>query len=364
MNPFRYERATTVEAALRSMATARSGADTSASGDGPRFLAAGTNLVDLMKGGMMHPATVIDVRQLPLRMIESTPDGGLRLGALASNADTAQHPLVRNQYPLLRAAILAGASAQIRNMATNGGNLMQRTRCYYFYDPGVPCNKREPGTGCPAATGLARQHAILGASEHCVATHPSDMCVALAALGAVVHVASAENRREIPFDEFHRLPGDRPDIDTTLQPDELITHIVLPPGGQFVRHACYLKLRERASFAFALVSVAAALDIAEDGTVREARLALGGVAHKPWRDPAAEALLAGRPATTESFGEAARFVLRDARAWGGPALPESTPGNSFKIPLAERAIVRALEMAAAGVLTNTGEDAFREDNLS
>jgi len=364
MNPFRYERATTVEAALQAISAARMGPDDLGRDDAPRFLAAGTNLIDLMKGGMLHPATVIDVRQLPLRMIESTPDGGLKLGALASNADTAQHPLVRQHYPLLRAAILAGASAQIRNMATNGGNLLQRTRCHYFYDPGVPCNKREPGTGCPAATGIARQHAILGASEHCVATHPSDMCVALAALGAVVHVASAGGGRDIPFDQFHRLPGDRPEIDTTLQPDELITHIALPPASQFARHACYLKIRERASFAFALVSVAALLDLADDGTIRTARFALGGVAHKPWRDSEAEMQLEGRPATAETFQAAARTLLRDARAWGGPALPEGTPGNAFKIPLAERAIVRAMEMATAGILTNTGEDAFREEDLS
>lgn len=363
MNPFRYERAATVEAALQSIAAAQRDAGAQSLGDdhAPHFLASGTNLIDLVKGGMMHPAALVDVRQLPLRMIEATAEGGLRLGAMASNADTAQHPLVRGQYPLLRAAILAGASPQIRNMATNGGNLLQRTRCYYFYDPGVPCNKREPGSGCPAATGLARQHAILGASEHCIATHPSDMCVALAALGAVVQVASAGGRREIPFHEFHRLPQDRPHIDTTLRPDELITHIVLPPAGEFARHACYLKIRERASFAFALVSVAAALDLAGDGTVRAARLALGGVAHKPWRDLEAEAHLQGRPASAEHFASVARFLLRDARAWGGPAVPESPPGNSFKIALAERAIVRALEMAVAGVLSNTGEDAFSEE---
>lgn len=361
MNPFRYQRADSVPAALAAIEAAIS--TTSAAGPRhiARFLAGGTNVLDLIKENIVHPGVLVDLGRLPLAQIEALPDGSIHLGAMARNADTAEHPLVRERYPMLRAALLAAASPQIRNMATNGGNLLQRTRCYYFYDAGVPCNKREPGTGCPAASGLARQHAILGASEHCIATHPSDMAVALAALDATVHVESMRGTREIPFDELHRLPGDRPDIDTTLEPDELITHISLPPADAFAAHSTYLKVRERASYAFALVSVAAALDLEPGGVIRSARLALGGVAHKPWRDREAEALLVGRQADREAFAEAARFVLRDARAWGGPAQPESVPGNGWKIPLAERAIVRAFEMAAAGIVTNTGPDAARQE---
>ena len=231
-------------------------------------------------------------------------------------------------------------------MASNGGNLLQRTRCYYFYDTATPCNKRTPGAGCSAIGGLTRLHAILGASEHCIATHPSDMCVALAALDAVVHVESAAGRRSIPMHDFHRLPGDRPDIDTTLAHGELITHVELPPLPQFQAHCSYLKLRDRASYAFALVSVAAALALDAGGTVREASIALGGVAHKPWRDREAEALLIGQPATAEHFDRAAQALLQPARGQGG---------TDFKIPLARRAIVRALDMAAAGVLSNTGD---------
>ncbi|WKB54702.1 FAD binding domain-containing protein [Eleftheria terrae] len=360
MNPFRYQRADSVAVALSAIQAGLGDAPPDAAP--PRFLAGGTNLIDLMKENIARPAALVDIRHLPLREIAPQPDGSLHLGALATNADTAEHPLVRANYPLLRSAILAGASPQIRNMATNGGNLLQRTRCYYFYDAGVPCNKRLPGSGCPAAEGLARQHAILGASPQCIATHPSDMCVALAALDAQVHLASPRGTRAIAFGELHRLPGDRPELDTTLADDELITHLTLPPP-RFQRHSSYLKIRERASYAFALVSVAAALDLAEDGTVREARIALGGVAHKPWRDPQAEALLAGRPAGSQAYAEAAAFLLREARAWGGPALPESLPGNAFKIPLAQRAIVRALEMAAAGVPSNTGVDACRTPEI-
>lgn len=361
MRPFRYIRVESVPEALAVIAgqlgNDPDGADPAAL---PRLFAGGTNLLDLMKENVMRPGALVDIGRLPLDEIELWDDGTLHLGAMARNADTAEHPLVRERFPLLRAAILAGASGQIRNVATNGGNLLQRTRCYYFYDAGVPCNKRDPGSGCPAAHGLARQHAILGASEACIATHPSDMCVALAALDAVVHVESVRGPREIPFQDFHRLPGDHPEHDTTLAPDELITHISVPPNA-FAGHSTYLKVRERASYAFALVSVAAALALEPDQTIRDARLALGGVAHKPWRDRDAEAMLAGRPATAQTFADVAAFVLRDARAWGGPALPESTPGNAFKIPLAHRAIVRALEMATAGVLTNTGQDACREE---
>jgi xanthine dehydrogenase YagS FAD-binding subunit len=310
--------------------------------DDTRFIAGGTNLIDLMKENLTHPTRLVDLNRLrdgAIDAIVETEGGGLDLGALVRNADTAYDARVRSRYPLLSAAILAGASPQIRNMASNGGNLLQRTRCVYFYDAGVPCNKREPGSGCPAVGGLTRQHAILGASEHCIATHPSDMCVALAALDAVVHVRSAGGRREIPFADFHRLPGDRPDLDNTLAPDELITHIALPAAPEFARHSTYLKLRDRASYAFALVSVAAALDLAPDGSVRGARVALGSVAHKPWRLPAAESLLVGSQPTPENFALLADALLRDAVGQGD---------NDFKIPMVRRAVVRALEMAVAG----------------
>ena len=340
MTPFAYIAETDSDAAIASAP----GVD-DANG-ATKFIAGGTNLLDLMKENVMRPTRLIDVSRLPLADIEERPDGGLRLGALARNADTAYHPLVRTRYPLLSSAILAGASPQLRNMATNGGNLLQRTRCVYFYDAGVPCNKRSPGSGCPAIGGLSRQHAILGASEHCIATHPSDMCVALVALDAVVQVRSTAGQRSIPFGEFHRLPGDRPQDDTTLAANELITHIDLPDAGRFAAHSAYLKLRDRASYAFALVSVAAALGLAEDGTVREARVALGGVAHKPWRMPAAESLLVGGPVNAEAFALLADALLRDARGQGD---------NDFKIPLARRAIVRALEVAAAGKVLNESE---------
>jgi xanthine dehydrogenase YagS FAD-binding subunit len=304
-----------------------------------KFIAGGTNLIDLMKERVMQPRALVDINSLPFDAVTEPADGGLMLGATARNADTAYHPLVRARFPLLSAAILAGASAQIRNMASNGGNLLQRTRCHYFYDVAVPCNKRAPGSGCPAIGGLTRQHAILGASAQCIAVHPSDMCVALAALDAVVHVQSAAGTRRIDFADFHRLPGEHPEQETTLAHGELITHIELPPGAQFAAHSAYLKLRDRASYAFALVSVAAALDIGEDGMVREVRVALGGVAHKPWRVPAVETLLAGHPPTAGAFGELADALLEGARGQGD---------NDFKIPMARRAIVRALEYAAAG----------------
>lgn len=330
MSPFTYEAAADVPPAVD---LGRSGA----------YIAGGTNLLDLMKEGVARPQRLVDINALPLAAIEATPSGGLLLGALARNAATAHHPLVRNGYPLLSAAILSGASPQIRNMATDGGNLLQRTRCYYFYDTGTPCNKRQPGSGCSAIGNLARQHAILGASQHCIATHPSDMCVALAALEAVVHVESALGRRSIPFAEFHRLPGDRPEIDNTLQNGELITHIELPAAQGFATHCAYLKLRERASYAFALVSVAAALQLDEEGRIANARLALGGVAHKPWRIPSAEAVLHGRRPDRDAFAEAATALLSGAEPQG-----VSLGSNAFKIPMAQRAVVRALEMALAG----------------
>jgi xanthine dehydrogenase YagS FAD-binding subunit len=340
MNPIAYFRAADAGEALAH------------AGDGARFIAGGTNLLDLMKEFVMRPAALIDINNLSLAEIAPTADGGLRLGATARNADTAYHPLVREQYPLLTAAILAGASPQIRNMASNGGNLLQRTRCHYFYDIATPCNKRLPGSGCSAVGGLTRQHAILGASPQCIATHPSDMCVALAALGAIVHVRSAAGERQIAFADFHRLPDDKPEQDTTLAPGELITHIELPPAAQFAAHSAYLKIRDRASYAFALVSVAAMLDIGDDGVVREARLALGSVAHKPWRVPAAEALLVGQMADAAHFAAAADALLAGAQGQGE---------NNFKIPLARRAVVRALEQAVAGTHNNTRSERDRAD---
>jgi xanthine dehydrogenase YagS FAD-binding subunit len=307
---------------------------------GARPIAGGTNLLDLMKEGVMNPGSVVDVNAIATQGLDVVEaDGaGLRLGALARNADTAYHPLVRERYPLLSSAILAGASPQLRNMATNGGNLLQRTRCVYFYDVGTPCNKREPGTGCPAKAGINRQLGILGTSEQCIATHPSDMCVALRALDAVVHVRSSNGERDIPFADFHRLPGDRPDIDSNLQPGELITHITLPDAARFAAHSAYIKVRDRLSYAFALVSVAAALDL-DGGTIRAARIALGGVAHKPWRVEEAEDLLVGQPATEASFVKAAERILQGARGYGQ---------NDFKLTLARNAIVQALTVAVRG----------------
>jgi xanthine dehydrogenase YagS FAD-binding subunit len=290
-----------------------------------------------MKEDVERPSRLIDISRLPLNTVAETADGGLRIGALVPNADLAYHPLIAQRYPMLASAILAGASAQLRNMASTGGNLLQRTRCYYFYDTATPCNKRDPGSGCSALNGLNRMHAILGTSESCIATHPSDMCVALAALEAKVHVAGSGGEREIAFSDFHRLPGDMPQRDTNLQPDELITAIELPPRG-FATNYTYLKIRDRLSYAFALVSVAAAMEF-EGNAIKEARLALGGVAHKPWRDPATEAQLRGQPADPDVFARAADLLLRDAKGFAH---------NAFKIDLARRAIVRALTQAAKG----------------
>jgi xanthine dehydrogenase YagS FAD-binding subunit len=323
MNPFTYSKPSAVEEAVR-LAGPRS-----------RFIAGGTNLLDLMKENLTRPEQLIDITGLPLREVQTTDSGGMLIGALVSNADLAWHPLIEARYPLLSQAILAGASPQLRNMASTGGNLLQRTRCYYFYDAAVPCNKREPGSGCPAREGLNRIHAILGASDQCVATHPSDMCVALAALQAVVHVQGPDGSRTIDFADFHRLPGDEPQRDNTLADDELITAVELPAEG-FAAHSHYLKIRDRASYAFALVSVAAALEL--DGSViRSARIALGGVAHKPWRDAAVEQALVGKSVSQETFSEAAEALLQGA---------EPLEHNAFKIKLARRAIVRALGTAA------------------
>jgi xanthine dehydrogenase YagS FAD-binding subunit len=300
-----------------------------------KFIAGGTNLIDLMKEYVERPSRLIDISRLPLKNVEETSEGGLRIGALVPNSDLAYHPLIEQRYPLLSSAILAGASQQLRNMASTGGNLLQRTRCLYFYDTATPCNKRGPGSGCSAIDGINRISAILGTSEACIATHPSDMCIALAALEARVHVAGPKGERVVAFDEFHRLPGNTPQIDTNLHPSEIIVAVELPAEG-FAKHYSYLKIRDRLSYAFALVSVAAALEL-DGGTVRQARLALGGVAHKPWRDMAAETALRGQPANQTAFTRAADLLLHDARGFAH---------NAFKIDLARRSIVRALTQAA------------------
>src|SRR5947209_16937432 len=283
MNTFTYKRATTQAEAIREVASNKEA----------KFLGGGTNLIDLMKMGVQQPNELVDINRLALKRIEKT-QSGLRIGALVSNSEVANNRLVRENYPVLAEAILAGASPQLRNMATTGGNLLQRTRCYYFMDTAFPCNKRVPGSGCSAIPGYNRIHAILGASDQCIATHPSDMCVALLALDAVINVEGPNGARQIPMADFHRLPGDTPNIDTNLRPNELIVSVDLPPLA-YARTSRYLKVRDRAQYAFALVSVAAALDIS-GGHIRTARLALGGVAHKPWRATEAEKVLTGATA--------------------------------------------------------------------
>ena len=334
MNPFDFQSVSAPDAAVNALAANRAA----------KLLGGGTNLIDLMKQNVEQPTELVDINRLPLAEIAALPDGGVRLGATARNSDTAAHPLVREQYPMLAQAILAGASAQLRNMATNGGNLLQRTRCYYFYDPAyAACNKRVPGSGCAAISGYNRVHGILGATEglrpgagpECIATHPSDMCVALAALEPTVRVRGPKGERKIPFAEFHRLPGKTPQFDTTLRPDELILSIDLP-RSPYTNHSHYLKVRDRASYAFALVSVAAALEL-DGSTIKTARLALGGVAHKPWRAEAAEKSLAGKPATAESYQAAAELAVAGAQTF---------EYNAFKVPMAKQAIVRALQIAA------------------
>ena len=324
---FEYARATDVADAIRQIA-----ADPEA-----KFIAGGTNLIDLMKYDVERPLRLIDITHLPLKTVEETANGGVRIGALVPNSDLAYHPLIEKRYPLLSSAILAGASQQLRNMASTGGNLLQRTRCFYFYDVATPCNKREPGSGCSARDGINRINAILGTSEACIATHPSDMCVALAALEAKVHVAGPAGERTIAFADFHRLPGNTPEVDTNLKPNEIITAIELPAQG-FAANYSYLKIRDRLSYAFALVSVAAALEL-EGNRIKKARLALGGVAHKPWRNLEAELAMRGKPADAPAFAEAAAVLLRDA---------EGFAYNAFKIDLARRVIVRTLRQAANG----------------
>jgi xanthine dehydrogenase YagS FAD-binding subunit len=302
---------------------------------GAKFIGGGTNLLDLYKSGVERPRRLVDISRLPLNTIDELPGGGLRIGAMVSNTDCANHPAVRTHYRVLSEAILNGASPQLRNMATVGGNLLQRTRCYYFADPALgACNKRVPGSGCAARDGYNRIHAILGASEHCIATNPSDMNVALCALDAVVRLKGPAGERQLPLEQFHRLPEDRPELDTLIQPGELITAVDLP-ASSFAARSHYLKVRDRASYAFALVAVAAALDL-HDGIVRDLRLVLGGVAHKPWRALTAEHELRGHALDDATLARAASAALADA---------SPCRHNAFKVELARRAIVRALRVA-------------------
>jgi xanthine dehydrogenase YagS FAD-binding subunit len=325
MNQFQYVRATKPQGAI----------DAVAKDPQAKFIAGGTNLVDLMKRGIMTPQKLVDINRLPLAKIERQ-DKGLRLGALALNSTVANDALVRQHQPLLALALNAGASPQLRNMATVGGNMLQRTRCSYFYDLAMPCNKREPGSGCGALEGINRMHAIFGASDKCIAVHPSDMSVALVALDATVLVSGPKGDRRIAFADFHRLPGDTPEKDSNLEAGELITAVDIP-DGPFTKHVHYQKVRERASYAFALVSTAAALDL-DGNTIKAARLAMGGVAHKPWRLTAAEQSLVGQPATEASFRRAAEVAMQGAKAF---------KYNAYKLKLGPNTIVQALRTAAA-----------------
>jgi xanthine dehydrogenase YagS FAD-binding subunit len=327
MKPFSYQRATDQETALHAV-----------SQHGAMFLGGGTNLYDLMKYDVEQPVVLIDINRIPAE-VTSTSNGATTIGAAVRNSDLANHEIIRTHYPLLSQALLSGASPQLRNMATTGGNLLQRTRCYYFMDTAFPeCNKRIPGSGCAAIKGFNRIHAILGASQECIATNPSDMNVALAALDATIHVSGPGGKRTIAIGEFHRLPGKTPQIDTNLKPGELITAVELP-APKFARHSYYLKVRDRQSYAFALVSVAAGLEM-DGSTVKSVGLALGGVAPKPWRSTEAEKSLIGSSATPEAFHKAADLALADARPYDH---------NAFKIELARQSIVRALTLAAQGV---------------
>jgi xanthine dehydrogenase YagS FAD-binding subunit len=329
MKNFDYVRPSTVSDAVKAAAA-----------PGAAYLAAGTNLLDLMKGGVTRPDRLVDVTHLPgLDRIETLPDGGIRIGALVRNSDLAYDPDFARSFPAVAEALLSGASAQLRNAATVGGNLLQRTRCGYFYDTASACNKREPGTGCDAREGENRLHAVLGWSDACIATHPSDFCVPLVALNAVVEIEGRTGRREVALEALHRLPGDTPERENTLEPGDLIVALRLPGEARmFSAHARYVKVRERTSYAFAVVSAAAALRI-ERGNIREARLALGGVAARPWRCRAAEEMLAGNAATPDAFARAATAALTDAKPSGD---------NQYKIELARRILVRALTLATAG----------------
>jgi xanthine dehydrogenase YagS FAD-binding subunit len=327
MRPFKYTEATDETGAVRAVSANKEA----------KFLAGGSNLIDLMKEYVERPNELVDVSQLPLAQIRTTSNG-ISIGALAKNGATANHPLVRQNYPLLSMAILAGASGQLRNMATNGGNLMQRTRCQYFYDIAMPCNKREPGTGCGALEGINRIHAIFGWSEKCVATYPGDMANALYALDAVVKVRSTDGQeRTIPVQDFHRLPGDTPQKDNNLEHGELIVAIEIPKNN-FANKSYYLKVRDRASYAFALVAVAAAMET-EGNNIKQARVVLGSVAHKPWRSTEAERALIGKPATEETFKAAAEAAMKDAKP---------LEHNRYKVELGKRAIVLALQQAMTG----------------
>jgi xanthine dehydrogenase YagS FAD-binding subunit len=323
MKTFAYSRAGSPQEAVASAAVA-----------GARFIAGGTNLLDLMKLQVMTPDALVDISRLPLDQVERAVEGGVRIGAMVPNADLAANPLIRNEYAVLAKALLAGASGQLRNKASTGGNLLQRTRCYYFYDPAMGCNKREPGTGCSARQGLNRILAVLGTSEHCIATHPSDMAVAMRALDAVIHTLRPDgSERAIPIGDFYRLPGDTPHIENVLEQGELITAISLPPAPQGVQ--IYRKVRDRASYAFALVSVAAVVDV-QEGRIASAALAFGGLAHMPWRDPAVEAALIGQAPSPSLFDAAADALLEGARGYGH---------NDFKIPLARRTLAAVLAQA-------------------
>lgn len=326
MRPFAFKRAAAPDDAAKLVAANKDA----------RFIAGGTNLIDLMKEGIDRPTELVDISRLALSVVRSLTGGGVSIGALAKNTDTANHPLIRKDFPLLTQAILSGASPQIRNMATNGGNLVQRTRCAYFYDLGTPCNKRQPSSGCGAKDGLNRYSAIFGWSDSCVAVHPSDMCVALSALDATVNVQTPTGKqRKVKFADFHHLPESSPDKDNSLVHGELITSIDIPKNN-FAANSYYLKVRDRASYAFALVSVAAALEIS-GGVIRQARIALGGVAHKPWRCTEAERSLIGKKSDSAAFNSAAELAVKDAK-------PLSE--NSYKVNLVQRSVARALGRAA------------------
>ena len=320
---FDYQRASSAKAAV----------DAKAKSASSQFIAGGTNLVDLMKKGVTAPDKLIDITGMPLKQI-TTDAKGINIGALVTNSEVAEHPLIKSKYPLLAQAINAGASAQLRNMATVGGNMMQRTRCSYFYDITMPCNKREPGTGCAAIGGQNRMHAIFGTSDKCIAVHPSDMCVALAALDATVHITGPKGDRKILFTDFHRLPGDTPELDNTMQKGELITGVYIAANSFNKFH--YLKIRDRTSYAFALVSVAVALEIS-GGNISNAKLAMGGVAHKPWRLTAVEKFVMGKPANKETFATAANMAMEGATTFGQ---------NNFKIKMGKAAVTEALQQAS------------------
>lgn len=333
MRMFEFHRPENAGAAVATAA----GAKTAQQGADVRFLAGGTTLIDLMKLEVETPERLLDINRLPFEQIEELPNGGLKIGATVRNADLAHHARVQEHYSVLSQAILSGASAQLRNLATTAGNLLQRTRCMYFRDTAMPCNKREPGTGCPAITGSNRMLAILGTSEHCIATNPSDMCVAMAALEATIYVQGAKGSREIAFGDFHLLPGTTPHRETVLEPGDLITHVTLPPPRAGSRQV-YLKLRDRASYEFALASAAVVMDVA-GGTVTYARVAMGGVGTKPWRSHEAEGVLTGKPANAANFRAAAEAALGGAKAQSE---------NGFKIELAKRCLAHALQTAANG----------------